>query len=112
MKVAVVQTSSLPYEKAKINYFLSILRSKNVKLVLIGEYVLNLFFKELEKTPIKFIKEQSNHQLELFKKLSARYNITIVAPLVVVKSSKLYKSFVKFSPKSIRFYYQQIFMPY
>jgi len=112
VKVAVIQTSSLPYEKAKINYFLSILRSKNVKLVLIGEYVLNLFFKELEKTPINFIKKQSSHQLKLFKKLSNSYDMTIIAPIVIVKDKKIYKAFVKFSPKSTRFYYQQLFMPY
>ena len=112
MKVAVIQTSSLPYEKAKINYFLSILKSKDVKLVVIGEYVLNLFFKELEKTPINFIKQQSAHQIKLFKKLANRYNITIIAPIVMVKKDKLFKVFVKFSQKSTRFYYQQIFMPY
>jgi len=112
VKVAVIQTSSLPYEKAKINYYLSILRSKKVKLVVIGEYVLNLFFKELENTPLNFIKQQSSHQIELFKKLANRYNMTIIAPIVIVKKDKLYKTFVKFSQKSTRFYYQQIFMPY
>jgi len=112
MKIAVIQTSSLPYEKAKINYFLSILRSKEVKLVVIGEYVLNLFFKELENMPISFIKQQSTHQVKLFRKLSNRYNMTIITPLVMVKKDKIYKVFVKFSPKSTRFYYQQIFMPY
>ena len=112
MKVAVIQTSSLPYEKAKINYYLSILRSKNVKLVVIGEYVLNLFFKELENTPINFIKQQSSHQVKLFKKLASSYNMIIIAPIIMVKKDKIYKVFVKFSPKSTRFYYQQLFMPY
>jgi len=112
MKIAVIQTSSLPYEKAKINYFLSILRTKKVKVVVLGEYILNLFFKELENMPLSFIKEQSIHQVELFKKLANRYKMTIIAPIVLVKYKKVYKAFVKFSPKSIRFYYQQIFMPY
>jgi len=112
MRVAVIQTSSLPYEKAKINYFLSILNSKKVDLVLIGEYILNLFFKELEETPLSFIQQQSSRQLELFKNLALKYNMTIVAPIVLVKNRKLYKTFVKFSPKSVRFYYQQLLMPY
>ena len=112
MKVAVIQTSSLPYEKAKINYYLSILRSKDVKLVVIGEYVLNLFFKDLEKTPKNFIKKQSSHQIKLFKKLANSYDMTIIAPIVMVKKEKIYKVFAKFSPKSTRFYYQQLFMPY
>jgi len=112
MRVAVIQTSTLPYEKAKVNYFLSILRSKNVKLVVIGEYVLNLFFKDLENTPLSFIAQQSKHQLELFKRLANRYNMTIIAPLLTVQKDKIYKSFYKFSPKSTKVYYQQILMPY
>jgi len=112
MKIAVIQTSNLPYEKAKVNYFLSILRSKKVKLVVIGEYVLNLFFKDLEDTPISFIKQQSVHQFELLKKLANRYNMTIIAPLLMVEKDKIYKTFYKFSPKSTRVYYQQILMPY
>jgi len=112
MKIAVIQTSNLPYEKAKVNYFLSILRSKNVKLVVIGEYVLNLFFKDLEKTPISFIQKQSIHQLKLFKRLANRYNMTIIAPLLTVQKNEIYKTFYKFSPKSTKVYYQQILMPY
>ncbi|NPA55732.1 MAG: carbon-nitrogen hydrolase family protein [Epsilonproteobacteria bacterium] len=83
-----------------------------MKLVVIGEYVLNLFFKELEKMPISFIKQQSLHQLNLFKKLASSYQMTIIAPIVLVKQNKIYKAFVRFSPKSTRFYYQQVFMPY
>ena len=112
MKVAVIQTSSLPYEKAKLNYFLSILRTKKVKLVLTGEYVLNLFFKDLETTPMKFIKQYSDNQIKLFKKLVKRYNITIVAPIIIVQKKEFYKVFIKFSPNSTRFYYQQLFIPY
>jgi nitrilase len=112
VKIAIIQTSSLPYEKAKINYFLSILRAKKVKLVVIGEYILNLFFKDLEKTPINFIKQHSNNQIKLFKKLSRTYNITIIAPIVLVQKNQLYKLFIKFSPNNTRIYYQQLFMPY
>jgi nitrilase len=112
MKVAVIQTTTLPYEKAKVNYFLSILRSKGVKLVVIAEYVLNLFFKDLENTPINFIKQQSKHQLELFKRLANRYNMTIIAPLITIDKENIYKSFYKFSAKSTKVYHQQILMPY
>jgi nitrilase len=112
MKVAVIQTTTLPYEKAKVNYFLSILRSKGVKLVVIGEYVLNLFFKDLEKTPINFIAGQSEHQLQLFKRLANRYNMTIIAPIITVDKENIYKSFYKFSAKHTKVYHQQILMPY
>ena len=112
MKIALFQSAQLPFDKAKLNYYLNIAKSEDVKLFVLPEYVLNRFFKDIEKTPINFIKEQSNHQLKLLKKLSLVYNITILAPLVVVKGNKKYKTLVRFQKGKARFYYQQIFMPY
>ncbi|GAB6073512.1 carbon-nitrogen hydrolase family protein [Nautilia lithotrophica] len=112
MKIALLQSAELPFDKAKLNYYLNIAKSEGVKLFVLPEYVLNRFFKDIEKTPINFIKEQSNHQLKLLKKLSLVYNITILAPLVVIKGQNKYKALVRFQKGKARFYYQQIFMPY
>jgi len=112
MKLSLLQSSQLPFDKAKLNYYLNIAKNEGVKLFVLPEYVLNRFFKDLEKTPLSFIKDQSNHQLKLLKKLSLVYNITILAPLVIVKGQKKYKSLVRFQNSKARFYYQQVFMPY
>jgi nitrilase len=112
MKIALLQSAELPFDKAKLNYYLNIAKAENVKLFVLPEYVLNRFFKELEKIPVNFVKKQSNHQLKLLKKLSLVYNITIIAPLIIVKSGKKYKSLVRFQKGKARFYYQQVFMPY
>ncbi|WP_456479344.1 carbon-nitrogen hydrolase family protein [Nautilia sp.] len=112
MKIALLQSAELPFDKAKLNYYLNIAKTENVKLFVLPEYVLNRFFKDIEKIPVNFVKEQSNHQLKLLKKLSLVYNITIVAPLIIVKGSKKHKSIVKFQKGKARFYYQQVYMPY
>jgi len=112
MKIALLQSAELPFDKAKLNYYLNIAKSEGVKLFVLPEYVLNRFFKEIEKIPINFVKEQSNHQLKLLKKLSLVYNITILAPLVIVKSDEKYKALIKFQNGKARYYYQQILMPY
>jgi nitrilase len=112
MKIALLQSAELPFDKAKLNYYLNIAKSEGVKLFVLPEYVLNRFFKEIEKIPINFVKEQSNHQLKLLKKLSLVYNITILAPLVIVKSKEKYKALIKFQNGKARYYYQQVFMPY
>jgi len=112
MKIALLQSAELPFDKAKLNYYLNIAKSENVKLFVLPEYVLNRFFKELEKIPLNFVKEQSNHQIKLLKKLSIVYNMTILAPIVAVKSGKKYKALGKFSSGKVRFYYQQVLMPY
>jgi len=112
MKIALLQSKELPYDKAKLNYYINIAKKENVKLFVLPEYVLNRFFKEIEKMPISFVKNQTNHQIKLLKRLSVSYNITIIAPLVIIKGEKKYKSIVRFQDGKARYYYQQIYIPY
>jgi len=112
MKVAILQSDSLPLDKAKINYYLSQARREKVKLFILPEYVLNRFFKELEKMPLSFIKKQTAHQAKLLKQLSDAYDMTIIAPLIMVKGNEAYKVIGKFYKKSVRYYYQNVYMPY
>jgi nitrilase len=112
MKTALLQSAELPFDKAKLNYYLNIAKTENVKLFVLPEYVLNRFFKEIENMPLNFVKEQSNHQLKLLKKLSLVYNITILAPVITVKGTKKYKTILRFQKGKARFYYQQVYMPY
>ena len=101
MTIAALQLSTLPMSASKLDYYFRICQKKSVKLVLLSEYALNSFFKELESTPKSMIKEQSNHKIKVLKELSLKYNLTIVAPIVHIKSNELYKSTIKVSPKSI-----------
>ncbi len=110
MKIAIYQADSLPYDKARLNYFLAQARKEKVKLFILPEYTLNRFFKELEKMPLSFIKNQTSHQIKLLKRLSN--DITLLAPLVVIKGNKKYKVIGKFFKGSVRYYYSQLFMPY
>ncbi|MEO1928669.1 MAG: carbon-nitrogen hydrolase family protein [Nautiliaceae bacterium] len=112
MKIALLQSAELPFDKAKLNYYLNIAKRENAKLFVLPEYVLNRFFKDLETTPINFIKDQTKHQTKLLKKLSLAYNIVILAPLVVIKGNKKYKALVKFHNGKARYYYQNVLMPY
>ena len=81
LTVAALQMSSLPLEKAKLDYYLAIAKSKQVDVLVLGEYVTNLFFKEMQKTPIGLVEDQARLQKENLKNLSKVYNITIIAPL-------------------------------
>jgi len=85
MKVAILQLPSIGMSSAKIDYYLRIAQKKGVKVLLLGEYLLNPFFKELESLSVSMIKEQSEHQIEALKELSKLYNVTIIAPLIIVK---------------------------
>ncbi len=112
MKIAALQTAYLGLSQNKLDYYLKICSRNDVRVLLLGEYVLNRFFKEIEKTPLNMIKEQSAHQLKNLKQLSEKYNITIAAPIVLVQSNKIFKALTIVSPKKNRYYFQQILINY
>ena len=112
MKIALLQSDNLPYDKAKLNFFIRVAKSEGAKLIVLPEYVLNRFFKEIEVTPISFVKKQSLQQIKHLKHLSIVYNISILAPLVKIVGDKKYKVLIKVENGHLRYYYQQIFMPY
>lgn len=112
MRAAILQLPSVGLSTAKFDYYLRIAKSKGCRVVVLGEYLLNRFFKELETTPMAMIKEQSDHHIKTLRALAKTYDITIIAPLVIVKKQQPYKTIVKFSPTSLAYYYQQILINY
>ncbi|MDD3463063.1 MAG: carbon-nitrogen hydrolase family protein [Sulfurospirillaceae bacterium] len=112
MKIAALQLSTLPMSDVKLDYYFKICKKQGVNLLLLSEYALNSFFKELEQMPKSMIKEQSNHKIQILKNLCIEYDINVVAPIVTIKGEHLYKSTARFSPRSVHFYDQQFLINY
>lgn len=112
LTAAAVQLPSLPIEKAKLDYYIAIAKSKKVSLLLLPEYVTNLFFKELEKTPIGLVEDQAQKQKENLLNLSRVYNIAIVSPLVWVEKKRVYKLMAVFNRGVFKAFEQKALMPY
>jgi len=112
VKAAVLQLNAQGLHSTKLYNYIRIAHKQGVKVLLLGEYVLNPFFKELETMSLAMIKEQVLSQIKVLKELSSTYNMTIVAPLVIVKKKKIYKTVAKFSPNSTSYYQQQLLIAY
>lgn len=112
MRAAVLQLNAQGLSSTKLYNYVRIASKQSVKVLLIGEYILNPFFKELKSMSVAMIKEQALHQVKILKELASTYNITIVAPLIVVKKKLVYKTIAKFSPSSTSYYYQQLLINY
>jgi len=112
LTIAALQLPTLGMQATKLDFYLRNAHSRNVKLVLLGEYVLNHFFKELPDIPIKMIKKQSDKHIELLKKFAIKYQMVFVAPLIIIKNNQHIKTIVKITEKSTSYYEQQILMPY
>ncbi len=112
MRAAVLQLSAQGMSSTKLYNYIRIAHTKGVKVLLLGEYILNPFFKELESMSLTMIKEQAVHQSKILRELSSTYKMTIVAPLVIVKKKKVYKTVAKFAPSSTSYYQQQLLINY
>ena len=112
MRVAVIQLSAIGISTDSLRAYMRSCVAEGVSVVLLGEYVLNRFFKELHKMPLEMIKEQSDHHITTLKDMAREYNLEIIAPLIIVKSKKIYKSIVRFTPKRTHIYEQQILISY
>lgn len=112
MRAAVLQLNSQGMSSTKLYNYVRVASKKNVKVLLLGEYVLNPFFHELRSMEFHMIKEQSDHQIKVLKELASTYQLTIVAPLIVVKKKQVYKTVAKFAPSSTAYYQQQILINY
>ena len=112
LTIAALQLPTLGMQATKLDFYLRNAHSRNVKLVLLGEYVLNHFFKELPNIPMKMVKKQSDKHIELLKKFAIKYQMVFIAPLIIIKKNQYIKTIVKITAKSISYYEQQILMPY
>jgi len=112
VRAATLQLSAQGLSSTKLYNYIRIAHKKGVRVLLLGEYILNPFFKEMESMSIAMIKEQAISQSKILKELSSTYNMTIVAPLAMVKRGKIYKSIAKFAPSSTSYYQQQILINY
>ena len=112
LTIAALQLPTLGMQATKLDFYLRNAHSRGVKVVLLGEYVLNHFFKELPLIPMKMVKKQSDKHIELLKKFAIKYQIVFVAPLIIIKENQYIKTIVKITEKSIAYYEQQILMPY
>jgi len=112
MKIAALQLATLPLSNQKLGEYFKSVHEQGIEIVVLGEYVLNSFFKELENIPNMLIKEQSKHKIESLQEYAKMYNLTIIAPIITAEDNKLYKKIGKFSPDETVYRKQEFLINY
>jgi predicted amidohydrolase len=110
--VAALQLPTLGMNATRLDFYLKQACGRGANVILLGEYVLNHFFKEIESMSINMVKEQSRKHIELLKQLSAKYDIVFIAPIIATQKDGYHKTIIKITPKGISYYEQQILLPY
>ena len=112
LNVAALQLPTLGMNATRLEFYLKNAKERGARLILLGEYVLNHFFRELEGIPRSMVREQSRKHLELLRRLAKEYGVTFVAPIVCIHKKRIYKTIAKISEKKVESYRQQILIPY
>jgi len=112
LTVAALQLPTLGMNATRLEFYLKQASQRGADVMLLGEYVLNHFFKEFEKMSRAMLKEQTRKHIELLRKFSKQYDIVFIAPIILTKKEGFYKTIAKVTPKSISYYEQQILLPY
>lgn len=112
MRCAILQLPSIGMGGKTLENYARVAHQKGVKLIVMGEYILNPFFHELVQTPPSMIREQSIHQIETLKALALKYELTFVTPIVMVKKKECTKMIAKINARSVAYYPQQFLINY
>ncbi len=110
--VGALQLPTLGMNATRLEFYINKAKERETKVLLFGEYVLNHFFRELEKMSRNMVKEQSKKHLKMLQKFAKKYNMTFIVPLVIVKKKKYYKTIARITAKNTDFYQQQILISY
>ena len=110
--VSALQLPTLGMNATRLEFYLKQAHGRGADVMLLGEYVLNHFFKEFATMAPNMVKEQSRTHIELLKNLAKKYDIIFIAPIILTKKDGYYKTIAKITPKSASYYEQQILLPY
>lgn len=110
--ISALQLSTLGMHDSKLEFYFKNAKKRLASIVVIGEYVLNHFLKELEHMPPLMVEEQTNKHLEILQKMSKIYDMVVIAPFVIYKNGKFYKTIAKITPQKTTYQDQQILLPY
>jgi len=110
--VGALQLPTLGMNATRLEFYLKNAYERGARVMLLGEYVINHFFKELITMPPSMVGEQSARHIELLKSFAVKYNMVFIVPVVRIKKKRYYKVIAKVTSKGVSYYQQQILLPY
>ena len=112
LTVAALQLPTLGMNATRLEFYLKNAHERGVRILLMGEYVTNHFFKEMERMPRRMVKEQTRQHMDMLRKFARQYRMTFIVPIIRFRKKRPYKAIARIAPDCIEYYYQQILIPY
>ncbi|WP_334092115.1 carbon-nitrogen hydrolase family protein [Helicobacter typhlonius] len=109
MNIAMLQLFSLAVNDTRLGKYLQNCKKQKVQIVAFSEYVFQPFFRDSDP---KIFHSNYAKILKSLHKLSIKYKLTLIVPLIVSEDNKLYKSIAFIEGEKAHFYYQQRLIGY
>ena len=74
--VSALQLPTLGMNATRLEFYLKQAHGRGADVMLLGEYVLNHFFKEFATMAPNMVKEQTRKHIELLKNLAKKYDVS------------------------------------
>ncbi len=100
--IAILQLNN--WDSSRIEHYLHVCHHENVSFVLLGEYVVDPFFKELCNIPQAELKKKSEDTLKKLLKTSEKYSFSFLIPLIRFIKLKPYKSLAIIKNGNVNYY--------
>lgn len=110
--VGALQLPTLGLNATRLEFYFKKAKERDTRIMLFGEYVLNHFFRDIEKMSENMVKLQSKKHMKMLKRLAIEYDMIFIVPIVLVSKKQYHKTIAKITPDDIDFYHQQILIPY
>ena len=112
MKIAALQLQTLGLSNKKLRTYIENATNSGAKVIVLGEYVVNNFFKELTSMQKNMISSQSAYKIEAFESYAKEFEVDIIAPVIKVNDDKIYKVTARFSPLGTTYKNQEFLISY
>ncbi|MCH5313698.1 MAG: carbon-nitrogen hydrolase family protein [Helicobacter sp.] len=111
MNIALLQLPSLAPNDARLGKYLQSCKKQKVQIAAFSEYVFQPFYRDIDKDSKAFHSSYAKI-LKALQKLSLKYKLDLLVPLLVSEDKKLYKSIALIEGEKVRFYHQQRLIAY
>lgn len=106
MNIIIAQFAHIkPNDRSFNKYLNSSFKKQKIDIVVLGEYVGNMFFKEYKAK--ESLKKHFSAQEKYFFTLAQKYKTTFVAPIIECRDEKVFKSIMIASPTNVVYYQSQ-----
>ena len=112
MNAALLQLPPVAPNDVRLSKYLQSCKKQKVQIVVFGEYIFHPFYRDISLKDSKAFASFCKKILNALHKLSVKYKLDMVVPLINYHESKVYKDIALIQGEKVHLYHQQRLIAY